>query len=187
MQKYNIKELSTEEFSVLWDEYRFKVFDDIQIFSIMNELCEDELAKVNQLRSNMGQPIRINLGVYHGDEFIGWSWGFQESHLKFYMCNSAILPKYRRRGLYTMLVQKIIERAESYGFQEIYGRHAATNNGIIIPKLKLGFLITGIEISDAFGSLVHLSYFPKKIRKKMLDYRSGLIKPDDEIKRILKL
>lgn len=66
-------------------------------------------------------------------------------------------------------------------------RHSATNNAVIIPKLKAGFVITSMEISDMFGVLVHLTYFPKVLRRKMITYRVGDMKPDEEIKKCLKI
>jgi hypothetical protein len=42
-----------------------------------------------------------------------------------------------------------------------------------------------MEVSDMFGTLIHLHYFPKELRRKMMDYRVGQIKPDEEIKKSL--
>jgi hypothetical protein len=61
-------------------------------------------------------------------------------------------------------------------FQIVYSRHVATNNQILIPKVKAGFVITGIEVLDVFGVMVHLSYFFNPLRRKVLDARVG--KPD---------
>lgn len=140
-----------------------------------------------KLKSKLGTPIRINLGVFDKDKLIGWSWGFQESPAKYYMCNSAIIPEYRRKGLYTKLIKEVLLKAKEYGFQEIYSRHTATNNAVIIPKLKAGFKITSMEISDMFGTLIHLSYHTNKTRNKIFEYRVGQLKPDQEIKAIFKI
>ena len=119
--------------------------------------------------------------------FISWSWGYQESAFRFYMCNSAVFSEFRRKGLYTRLLNEMVARATRLGFQEIYSRHIITNNAVIIPKLKEGFIISSMEISDSFGTTVNLSYYPKKLRKKILDYRAGQIKPDLEIKKCLNI
>ncbi|MBT3984159.1 MAG: GNAT family N-acetyltransferase [Bacteriovoracaceae bacterium] len=186
MSEYQIREISTREFGELWVPHGKRIFEDeSQIFSLRNALSEEELAKSNSLKSNLGEPIRINLGIYRGDEFVGWSWGYQESNIRFYMCNSAILPKHRRKGLYSKLLKEMMTRIEDLGFQEIFSRHTPTNNPIIIAKLKAGFVITSMEISDIFGTLIHLSYYPNQLRKKMLEYRVGEIKPDSEIKKLL--
>ena len=188
MDNYEIRELHIDEFGPLLGEHRKTFFEDeSQIFRLGNALSGNELEKMGALKSSLGEPIRINLGIYYNNEFVGWSWGYQESASRFYMCNSAVFPEHRRKGLYTMLLNEMIKIVTEIGFQEIYSRHTTTNNAVIIPKLKVGFVITSIEITDLFGALVHLTYFPNSLRKKILDYRVGQIKPDDEIKNYLDL
>jgi hypothetical protein len=48
-------------------------------------------------------------------------------------------------------------------------------------------VITGIEVSDVFGVLVHLSYFFNPLRRKVLDVRVGQARPDAEVKRYMPL
>lgn len=186
MDNYHIREIADEEFGTLWLGPSKKFFEDeSQVFRLRMALSEEELATWETLRAKLGNPIRINLGMYNGDEFIGWCWGYQESAMKFYMCNSAIFPEHRRKGLYTRLLNEMISRTKALGFQEVFSRHAATNNSIIIPKLKAGFKITTLEVSDLFGVCVHLNYYLNPLRTKILDYRVGQIKPDDEIRKNL--
>jgi ribosomal protein S18 acetylase RimI-like enzyme len=186
MNEYQIKELTNEELSSFNQEaHKTIFFDDGQIFRFVKSLNEEETKKWKELSSYLGNPLRINLGMFKGEEFVGWSWGYQESALTFYMCNSAILPEHRKKGLYTRLMNEMIKRATALGFQEIYSRHTSTNNAVIIPKLKAGFVITTMEVTDVFGVLIHLNYFPNKLRQKMMDYRVGEIKPDSEIKELL--
>ena len=79
-----------------------------------------------------------------------------------------------------------LQRVKNLGFQELCSRHSVDNNAVIIPKLKAGFVITGVEISDMWGTLVNLSYYTNEKRRKVLSYRSGA-KPDSEIKKYLDL
>jgi hypothetical protein len=186
MNQYEIRELTSEERESLTIGLSKSIFEEnSQIFKLMKSLSEEEIKKWQELKSFLGNPITINLGVFQGDELVGWSWGYQESSLVFYMCNSAIVPQHRKKGLYTRLMEKMVEKVSALGFQEIYSRHSASNNAVIIPKLKAGFVITTMEVTDVFGVLVHLNYFPSKIRKKMMSYRVGEIKPDQEIKELL--
>ena len=188
MSEYTIRELTNEELSNFNKEAHEKIFiDEGQIFRLIKSLSEEETKKWKELKTFLGNPITINLGMFKGEEFVGWSWGFQESALTFYMCNSAILPDHRKKGLYTRLLNEMINRATVLGFQEIYSRHTTTNNAVIIPKLKAGFVITTMEVTDVFGVLIHLNYFPNKLRQKMMDYRVGEIKPDTQIKELLNL
>ena len=70
------------------------------------------------------------------------------------------------------------------GFQKIWSRHNYTNNEVIIPMLKRGFKITGTELTDTFGALVHLTYFPSPLRQKVLEFRAGMLKPDAELNKV---
>tara|TARA_B100000886_G_scaffold202261_1_gene139668 strand:- start:197 stop:508 length:312 start_codon:yes stop_codon:yes gene_type:complete len=103
------------------------------------------------------------------------------------MCNSGVLSNFRRKGIYSSLLETKIKVLSEMGFQLIYSRHNATNNNVLIPKLKAGFVISKMEISDTFGCLVHLHYFTNKTRQKLMDYRSGKTKPDQELKDLLRL
>lgn len=185
---YELRTLETQEFGPLWEKHAKEFFEDAQqIFHFRDALSQAELDKMKRLGERMGDPYRINLGIYHEGQFVGWSWGIQKSKETFYMCNSAVLPEHRRKGLYTAAMMAIVEEVTAKGFQQIYSRHAATNNAVIIPKLKAGFVISSFEVSDTFGVLIHLTYYSNPVRRKMLDYRVGLIRPDDEIRNHLKI
>ncbi|HYF01961.1 MAG TPA: GNAT family N-acetyltransferase [Patescibacteria group bacterium] len=150
-------------------------------------LSDDEKALLKTLSQNTGMPFTLHLGIFLKGELIGWSYGWQESAEKYYMCNTAILKEHRRKGIYTALLPEVLKILKDKGFQIAYSRHAATNNDIIIPKLKAGFVISGMEISDKFGTLVHLSYFFNNIRRRMIDFRSGQSTLDEDLRKFLKL
>ena len=80
----------------------------------------------------------------------------------------------------------VLLKTSEAGFQKIYGTHCATNNAVLIPKLKLGFIFSKVELSDMFGTIIHLQYFTNPLRRKLMDYRSGLSIPDLEIQSVLK-
>ncbi len=135
----------------------------------------------------MGNPYKLHLGVFDREnKFIGWSWGIQESGTTFYMVNSAVLSEHRRKGIYGALLKRCVEILSKKGFQLIYSRHCATNNAVIIPKLQAGFIISKMEMDDRFGVLVHLHFYTNELRRKIMDYRSGLVRPDNEIKKVFK-
>lgn len=185
-EDYEIRSMPPEEFDPLFEKYTKLFFDDeTQVFRLRDALSENERTLARNLNSNMGSPFNLNLGVFFKDQFVGWHYGRQDSAVSFYMQNSGILPEHRKKGLYTELVRRVLEVTTELGFQSIWSRHNATNNDVIIPKLKSGFVISALEVSDLFGTLVHLYYFPKALRRKMMDYRVGQIKPDEEIKKSL--
>jgi GNAT superfamily N-acetyltransferase len=185
---YEIRILSQDEFQPLWQAHAPKIFEnDSQSFFIRDYFNDVERERAKALSQVFAQRYLLNLSLFYKGEFAGWCAGHQESGETFYMRNSAILPEHRRKGLYTALMQATVEEVTRNGFQRIYSRHVATNNAVIIPKLKFGFTISSIEISDTFGVLVHLSYFPNSLRRKIFDYRAGAVRPDEEIRKCMKL
>lgn len=185
---YEIRELSADEFQPLWVANSPRVFDDHSpIAHWRNVLSEAERERMKALAANMGKPFCVRLGLYFHDEFVGWSTGDQHSFENYYMRNSAVMPAHQRKGLYSRLLQRHMELATREGFQRIYSRHNATNNAVIIPKLKAGFVITSLEVDATFGTLVHLSYFTSPLRRRTVDYRVGLTMPDAELKALMKL
>lgn len=185
---YTMRELTADEYDAIWARHADTVFGDAaQAFRYREALSPEERGRLQTLGARMGEPYRLRLGVFDGDELAGWSVGVQESAEAYYMINSAVLPAHRRRGLYRALVEATLGIVVPLGFQRIYSRHTATNNAVIVPKLQAGFVITGMEASDMFGMLVHLTYFPHPARRKVLDYRVGLRRPDDEVRQHLGL
>lgn len=183
---YRFVELPNEEFQKYWDEWGPKIFTENDIsMDVRKVLSEEELDRVRSLQKNLSQMFRFNLCVFRDDEFCGWFTGGQHNPDTFYMRNSAILPEHRRKGIYTALMYEVLERVKAQGFQIVLSRHTTTNNSIIIPKLKAGFIITALEISDRFGTLVHLSYYFNETRRRIMEFRSGNLKPDQKIKNAL--
>jgi GNAT superfamily N-acetyltransferase len=145
------------------------------------------MKKMQLLRERMGNLFQLHLGLFSPqNEFVGFSFGSQESEETFYMMASAVLPAHRGLGLYSEMVKQVIKYCTEEGFQKIYGTHCATNNAVLIPKLKLGFIFSKVELSDMFGTIIHLQYFTNPLRRKVMDYRSGLRVPDIEIKSFMK-
>jgi GNAT superfamily N-acetyltransferase len=182
---YTIRALDHAEFDPLFRQYRPIIFQTMLDFDVQQALSREEQTATARLRERMGTPFRLNSGIYHHQEFIGWSFGIQESAEKYYMVNTAILPQHQGKGIYSALLPRILGALQHEGFQIVSSRHVATNNQVLVPKLKAGFVITGVELSDVFGVLVHLSYFFNPIRRKVLDVRVGQARPDAEVKRYM--
>lgn len=58
-----------------------------------------------------------------------------------------------------------MDKIKELGFQVIYSRHVTTNSAIIIPKLKAGFVISAMELSDKFGVSVPFFGYPTQLNK----------------------
>lgn len=188
MNDVTIRSLSSDEFKPLFDKYKLEIFEEDHSYVLWDLFDEQEMSSVDRLSKNLGQPYKLYLAAFNAEnEFVGWSWGFQENSTTFYMCNSAVLPEFRRQGIYSRILTECLQKLATEGFQLVYSRHCATNNSVIIPKLKAGFLISKMEIDDKFGVLIHLHYYFNKTRKKIMDYRAGQLRPDQEIKDIFKI
>lgn len=186
--EYRFVELPHEEFQKLWMKWGSEIFqnhDTSMDFQIV--LSEEERSQVRSLHKNLAQMFRMNLCIFKGEDFCGWFTGDQHNNETFYMRNSAILPEHRRQGLYTALMFEVLERVKAMGFQIVLSRHTTTNNAIIIPKLKAGFVITAIEVSERFGTLVHLSYFFNEVRRQVMEFRAGDLQPTPQIKEALRI
>ena len=184
--EFRFVELSHEDFQKYWDEWGPKIFDDESTnLDTRKILSEEEKSHLKILQANTIHLIRLNLGIFRGEEFCGWFTGGQQDFETFYMRNSAILPQFRRQGLYTALMFEVMNRVKNLGFQMILSHHSTTNNSIIIPKLKAGFIISAIEVSDRFGTLVHLRYFFNQTRRKVMVFRAGDLKPDKQLKNAM--
>jgi hypothetical protein len=182
---YTLRALDEAEFGPLFRQYRPLLFQTMLDFDVQQALTREEQTATARLRERMGTPFRLNIGLYHHQEFIGWSFGRQESAEKYMMVNTAILPQHQGKGIYSALLPRLLGTLQGEGFQIVSSRHVATNNQVLVPKLKAGFVITGIEVSDVFGVLVHLSYFFNPLRRKVLDVRVGQARPDADVKRYM--
>ncbi|MTI29803.1 GNAT family N-acetyltransferase [Xanthovirga aplysinae] len=178
--------VKSEEFSVFFETYRSKIFSDDFDFDIEKILSNQEKEKRENNGKRLKNVHRYYLVAKAKDEIVGWSFGMQKSDEDYYMINSAVFPKYRRQGIYTKMLREAVELITKFGFQRIYSRHKMSNNPVLIPKLKFGFIITGFEVNDVLGNLVELSYYANPIRKELLNIRIGTRKPDSGNMNLIK-
>lgn len=185
---YSIKRCESDEFFKNVEDKFESIYDQNELILRPPAILSDgEKLKLKSLNENFRLNFALYQLVYFNNDVVGWSWGFQDTRESFYMVNSAVLPDHRKKGLYKILLDQTIKILSESGFQKIWSRHSMTNNSIIIPKLKKGFYITGTELNDTFGALVQLTYYVNKTREKVLDFRAGHLRPDDELKKLFKL
>ena len=187
MDGIEMRSMPAEDFQPLFDRYRPVVFANKPTVDMRSVYNQVEKASAEELNSFMGSPVSLNLGVFHGDKFIGWHCGDQKSREEFYMRNTGLFPEYQGRGIYTAMLKHIPKALAAIGFQVISSKHNATNNRVIIPKLKAGFIISGLDISDRFGTLVRLEYFTNPTRRALMDFRSGQATPSADLRALMGL
>ncbi len=184
--EYYFREMKPTEFEPLFMRYRPIVFQDTLDFRVRDALSVEELTLMQQQDAVFRDRERIHIGLYHRQrEFIGWHVGEQYPFGRFYMTNTGILPEHQNKGIYTALLPIVIEMVRERGYQRIFSRHVASNNAVLVPKLKAGFQITSIEIDDQWGVLLHLTYFFNPLRRKALAFRTGETIPDAELRPYL--
>ncbi len=173
--------MSAEEMRPLFRQYLPVVFSSGFHLDAGYAFSETERRELASLGERLRERYTLSLGIFHrdehgdehGDAFVGWHVGNQVEAGRFYMTNTGILQEHRGRGLYTALLPVVLNLLEQEGFQTVYSRHNLTNNAVIVPKLKAGFVISGFEVDDRFGTLVQLSYFFNPLRRKVIDVRVG--------------
>ena len=126
----------------------------------------EEEEALKGLRQNAESLMRLNIVIYHQGDPVGWMWGKQRDFETFHMVNSGLLPAHRNKGIYTKMLQTLISKLSSLGFQIIQSKHRLHNSQVLIPKLKAGFFITGINVDERFGTLATLSYYTNDKRRE---------------------
>jgi GNAT superfamily N-acetyltransferase len=142
-------------------------------FLIPAMLDAEEKESLKKLRYPVQNELYL-LITYQG-ETVGWFTGHQHDQESFYMMNSVVHPDHRKKGIYTALLKVILGWAKGEGFQHVKSRHKAANNEVIVPKLKAGFIISGMEISDRFGTLVNLTFHFNEKRRMAVKFWSGQV------------
>ncbi|MBK9032583.1 MAG: GNAT family N-acetyltransferase [Myxococcales bacterium] len=123
-------------------------------------MTDDERAHGADLEATLTPTLSHRVLLRAGAEVVGAFWGTQETWQRYYMVYSVVRRDWQGRGVYKALLARVLAAASASGFREIYSRHLADNNAVLVPKLKAGFTISGFEINARFGVLVHLRYFP---------------------------
>lgn len=182
-----LKELTEEQFFSFYPELRVKYFSETLSYSVMNVRNAHEMSQTEKLKSKLVQDS-LFLGVYtEKNELMGWSVSYQAKVLELYTQNSVVIPEFRRMGVYSLMQKHILKVAKERGYQMVTSHHVASNNSVIMAKLKLGFMITGFELCDDFGALVKLTNYLNETRSRVYDVRTGLTRPDQDIKDLLKI
>jgi ribosomal protein S18 acetylase RimI-like enzyme len=158
--------------------FQRQVFADDVPSQLLTEVLDGEAA-ARQGRAAPQEQGALRIGAYRGDALVGWTYGRREPGHSFYMINSGVALSERRRGIYSLLVRRVIEHAQAQSYVSITSRHVAGNTAVLIAKLKLGFIVSGFEYSEVYGPLVRLTYLVGEPRRKLYQSRAGSIRRID--------
>lgn len=180
---YRYEVMSRDELLPYVQAHQATVFTEQGYLHSLYAFSETERDALDTLGKRLSERYRLGFGIFQGETFVGWHLGQQTLAGTFEMSRTGIVKEYRGRGLYTALLPIVLEQLKNDGFQIATSRHNMTNNAVIIPKLKAGFIISGFEVDDRFGTLVQLSHYFNPLRRKMIDVRVGQRKPDEETRK----
>lgn len=184
---FSYREISPEEDLAFARAHLRTIFGDGVAFNMMKALTDKEKEARVELTQNLKDCYVLRLGFFYEDKMIGWFQGEQRGKEDFNMNITGILPAYRNRRLYSSILPLVLKKAEEKGFLRVISSHLSTNNAILVPKLKKGFMITGMSMSLKWGWMVDLSYYFNPLLQQAANFRSGHGTPAPEIKPYLNI
>ncbi|MEO1451266.1 MAG: GNAT family N-acetyltransferase [Bacteroidota bacterium] len=184
-EPFSVKELSPREFAAYFKEQRNLVYGAVTKLDVMGLLEERERKLLHQLGGRLRQRYSLYLQFLHEDQPIGFSYGVQNAEDTFHMASTGLLPEFRGKGLYSAFLKALVEYLGREGFQKVQSYHHPSNVGVLIPKLKNGFVITGMELNEVYGSLLKLTCFTNPARKEAWEVRIGARKLSDDLGQFL--
>lgn len=171
---YELASIDPKEFWPVVEAKYKKAFVDRRMIDIESMLSETEKVAIKTNRKTYTWNTSLAFLLKKGDEIIGWHIGDIKEADVFYMRNSAIVAEHRGQKLYEKMLLEILEVLKSKGFQVVTSTHHSNNPQVIIPKLRNGFVISGSEMHERFGFLIHMKYFFNEKRRKSYDAQIGL-------------
>ena len=119
----------------------------------------DEQARLAELRALRGRSPCVHRLVFEaGGESVGCYIGSQAEEDAYHMGFTGLREEWQGRGLYSAFLLRLLGCLREVGFRQAFSRHHPDNAAVLVPKLKAGFLIEGLEISPIWGTVVRLTH-----------------------------
>jgi RimJ/RimL family protein N-acetyltransferase len=90
---------------------------------------------------------------------VGWLYGYQEDEETLFIDTVGLVPAFRGLGIYTAFLKQLIAYLGALGYERLTTSHHPDNRAVMIPELKAGFNIVGIELHEYCGPLIKMAYF----------------------------
>ncbi|MEN0059321.1 MAG: GNAT family N-acetyltransferase [Bdellovibrio sp.] len=159
-----IKEVSAEEYHSMLQPHFSRTFSNRVNDYRPVEIDMESKKRISE--RNKVSKFHLRLVVLLNNELVGWHTGYEQNAETYYMQNSAVLEKYRNQKIYSQLLDVVLDRIQSEGFQVVLSTHHPHNSAVLIPKLRRGFFIAGMHFDERFRSLVELKYLFNEERRK---------------------
>jgi GNAT superfamily N-acetyltransferase len=173
------QQITNELFYLIFKEHFFRYFENMIYFDY-------DVLYTNYINSEKLSPYKFQvkhlcLVICDNNMPIALFKGRPISANAYSMDFSAVHHEYRRKGIYTALIDAVLNYTKLAGFSIVSSSHSPNNNDILIAKMKKGFKITAMNISPEFGPIVILSYFHNPSYEKAFLFRCGRIEMDQEL------
>jgi hypothetical protein len=170
---YSLAEVETFPDEIYKKQLTDHLLNEYPFLMWQQKLTEEEKEKIKDLSSLTKDGFKLRIALLKNDELVGFSFGWQETPTTFFMAASLVLPEHRLKGFYSEMVKKVLEISKDKGFQSVSSFHIATNNPVIISKLKIGFTISGLQLDAVHGILVRLIYHHNELLQSATRFRAG--------------
>lgn len=96
-------------------------------------------------------------GFFAADRLIGIFAGNTADWSSYYFRNCSILPRYQGLGIYSAFLSGLISVLRTAGVTRITGDVAASNFGHVHVLNRLGFRITGVNLTERWGAMTQFT------------------------------
>lgn len=170
---FSAREVTAAELNACLDEHFASIYSNRHDSGAVPFDDPHAQAKIDE-RRRQDQRYRLRLAVVFEGSIVGWHYGHATDAETYYKQNSAVIPSFRGKGLYAKLLACTLEKLQSEGFQVVTSIHHPNNPSVLIPKLKAGFIVTGMHFHERFRSLIELKYIYNSERRKLFSRNLGL-------------
>ena len=93
-----------------------------------------------------------------GDDPIGWFYGYMEDEETFFIDTIGLVPEVRKKGIYQAFLKQLVRYLKAVGYERLTSSHHPNNRAVLIPELKVGFNIVGLEINESAGPILRVAH-----------------------------
>ena len=109
---------------------------------------------------------------------IGWFYGYMEDLETFFIDTIGLVPEFRRKGIYQAFLERLITYLKAVGYERLTSSHHPNNRAVLIPELKVGFNIVGLEINESAGPVLRVAH-PLHEDRRLGFERVFCMRPED--------
>ena len=109
---------------------------------------------------------------------IGWFYGYMEDEETFFIDTIGLVPEVREKGIYQAFLKQLITYLKAVGYERLTSSHHPNNRAVLIPELKVGFNIVGLEVNEGAGPILRVAH-PLHEDRRLGFERVFCMRPED--------